>query len=292
MNRLAGDAAGLVLAYLTLDERLDSTAQVSRLWRAYTHTSLVRWARHLTLHASLTCGQETHAGPMHFVQSSTATDRGERGVYHFVTKKHKSLCCSAALQFSEVRIQVPGQAMSHVSCVNWTRRDGHVYRGVRNRFKIHVQEHSTVFSSLLLTAKDVAWMAPIATRNRLSLMCMLIDTDSAIELRTTLHAIARYAQPRPHRTQSNLAPLINALYMRSTQSIGTAEFLRQVRALLALTTHCHKFCVSNGRSWWLEHAALTSLFASTTEGALAQVVAEYTKLATSQDTHVRLLRRV
>jgi hypothetical protein len=354
MDRLAGDVVGIVLSCLTLNERLDGMGQVSRMWRSYTRTSLLMWARRQTLSVSLGYYDTTYAGPVRFVRKPEQEEKeeeekkkeadSERNLYQFVVEDAmaSSLSRSAAPMKDEVRIEIEAMetttmtiSCSHkklVESVQWSAQErGDLRRGTHGRIGIHVgaasivhEEHYTLHDSagvfesrynrvnyvapltvvsLTLTAKDIAWIAPVSARNRLSLLCMLVDETTAAEMRTTLHAIMRYGALHPPAPQTSSeqyqpqrpVPRVRNLYVLShaldmytcTQGMSTATLANHFRALLHLASQCSHLRVTRDRMWWFDHASLLSLLETWTSAGQSKFILTTIDWSQYQDERVQ-----
>jgi hypothetical protein len=332
MDRLASDAAGLVLGCLSLGERIDGMAQVSRAWRVYTRTSLLRWARCLSLDVGLAYHQATHAGPVRFVQPQPQPQlqplAPNDDAFHFVADKDTQLHWPSAPMKADVWIRLRGVPTTchRTERIEWTPQDRDTQKGACNHITIcagaaigkretysyydtlsrderwearkdgvrnydcSTVEYSAPLTvvSLTLTPKDIAWMAPVSSRYRLPLLCMLVSEDAAKELRTSLHTIVQEGAKQV-RWSNNLGRMVFVLENPATYGTDTTMLVSQCRALLTLITQCAHLRESRGRCWWFDYTSLLDVFASQTEASLAHAVARNTELARAQDQRVQTL---
>jgi hypothetical protein len=291
MDRVANDAIGIILSYLTLNERLDGMARVSRAWRVFTRASFVAWMRRLSLEARVPGYYDKKlAGPVRFVQQHQySSEIKHDDACHFVADSEKHEL--AAPKHMNIEIKISGQLKEHVERIDWKDQDTHTHNRIQIVRKMKGQVSEATIVSFTLTIKDLVWMAPVARRNRLSLLCMLVHTDAAVDLRASLHGIMRYGASHGSRVR-NLCPLVDTLGKPFTCGISTAELVLQVRAVLTLTVQCHQLFDSNHRYWWLERGCLLELLASKTESGLAKAVAFCTGFAQTQDRYLRMRLRL
>jgi len=112
MERIGNDVACVLFSYLTIDERLEKTACVSRAWRFYTRLSLCNnWARNLRIRVQVVGSGRP---PIEFIQ--TPSQSPEPGVYRFVCGGQETSLVCEDLPIEDIRTSVTLCSNAHSMC--------------------------------------------------------------------------------------------------------------------------------------------------------------------------------